>query len=110
MFGKYTVTLSERAFRRIQRYALCVGASVDQVADYVVGEWMASTGDRIVQTQEAKERMAAAKLRLRIVYRRPSNRPANQPIQQRSLATNPARPQAIAKTGTEGPAATEPRS
>jgi hypothetical protein len=74
MFHKYSVTLSERAYRRIQRYALTVGASVDQAADYVVGEWMTSNGDRIVQAQETKERMMAGKMRLQVVYRNRSAR------------------------------------
>jgi hypothetical protein len=74
MFHKYSVTLSERAYRRIQRYALTVGASVDQAADYVVGEWMTSNGDRIVHAQETKERMMAGKMRLQVVYRNNSAR------------------------------------
>jgi hypothetical protein len=74
MFHKFSVTLSERAYRRIQRYALTVGASVDQAADHVVGEWMTSNGDRIVQAQESKERMMAGKLRLQVVYRNKSAR------------------------------------
>jgi hypothetical protein len=70
MFQKFSVTLSEREYRRIQRYALTMGASIDQAADYVVGEWMTSTGDRIVRAQETKERMTAGKLRLKLVYRK----------------------------------------
>lgn len=74
MFQKYSITLSEGAFRRIQRYALCMGASVDQAANFVVGEWMTSNGDRIVRAQETKERMMAGKLRLQIVHRNKSVR------------------------------------
>ena len=69
MFRKYSVTLSERAFRRIERYALSVGASVDQAADYVLGEWMTTTGDRIVRAQETKERIMSGRIRLQVVYR-----------------------------------------
>jgi hypothetical protein len=74
MFHKFSVTLSERAYRRIQRYALCMGASVDQATNYVVGEWMTANGDRIIQAQETKERMLAGKLRLQVVYRNKSAR------------------------------------
>jgi len=69
MLNKYSVRLSEKAYRRIQRYALSVDASIDQAADYVVSQWMNSTGDRIVRTQETKERMMAGKMRLQVVYR-----------------------------------------
>jgi hypothetical protein len=70
MFRRYSVTLSEGAYRRIQRYALSMGASVDQAADYVVGEWMTSTGDQVVEAQETRERTLAGKMRLQVVYRK----------------------------------------
>ena len=70
MLDKYSVTLSEKAYRRIQLYALYMGASIDQAADYVVDEWMTSTGDRIVRAQQMSERMRAGKTRLKVVYRK----------------------------------------
>ena len=72
MFRKYSVTLSEKSFQQLQRYALLVNSTVDQAANYLVSEWMASTGDRIIRAQETKERMIAGKMRLKVVYR---NRP-----------------------------------
>jgi hypothetical protein len=74
MFNKYSVTLSEKAYRRIQRYALSVDASIDQAADYVVSQWMNSTGDQIVRAQEVKERLMAGKMKLQVVYRNKSTR------------------------------------
>jgi hypothetical protein len=74
MFGKHTVTLSESAYRRIQKYALSVDASIDRAADYVVNEWMNSTGDRIVRAQETREKMMAGRIRLQIVHRNPTAR------------------------------------
>jgi hypothetical protein len=88
MFQKYSVTLSEGAYRRIQRYALTMGASIDQAADYVVNEWMTSTGDSIVRAQETKERMTAGKLRLKLVYRKTGSEGASE--------------QGSEKAGTEG--------
>jgi hypothetical protein len=70
MFRRFSVTLSEGAYRRIQRYALSVGASVDQAAEYVVGEWMTSTGDQVVEAQETREQTLAGKMRLQVVYKR----------------------------------------
>jgi hypothetical protein len=69
MFRKYSVSLSEKSYQMIQRYALTVNASVDQAVSYAVNEWMASTGNRIVHAQETRERMMAGKLRLKVVYR-----------------------------------------
>jgi hypothetical protein len=69
MFRKHRVILSEKVYRRIQRYALSVDASIDQAADYVVNEWMNSTGEQIVRAREVKERLMAGRLKLQVVYR-----------------------------------------
>jgi hypothetical protein len=69
LFRKCSVNLSEQAYRRIWQYAPCIGASIDQAAEYALNEWMTLNGDQIVGEYEAMRRMQEGKARLQIVYR-----------------------------------------
>jgi FAD synthase len=73
--SKHVVTLSDESFRKVERYAASMKATVDQAINFVVEQWMASTGDQIVRSTEIRRRMRQGDVKLQVVYRRSDFQP-----------------------------------